>query len=194
MVAKMMDEDCGGNREARITGLHFAFGMRHLPLSVWLRRPSVKFGWEKAAASGQTARSIIRSYAPRGGVVRKGGGNIPISALGRKPFVASRREGGSLQTAQRMSLARYPGLRPHFAGSPRRSPFYTRLTPDNRCLLPAFHDFDFFFAEAVQFINNLVDLFVGGLDLALQGDFGVADLGGGELLMQAEHAFDQHVK
>ena len=61
----------------------------------------------------------------------------------------------------------------------------------SRGLFACFDDFDFFLAQAVQFVNELIDLFVRGFDLALRGGFIVTDFGGGELLVQAEHAFDQ---
>ena len=37
-----------------------------------------------------------------------------------------------------------------------------------RLLASLLHDFDFFFGQVVEFINEVVDLVVGGVDLALQ--------------------------
>jgi len=88
VIVNVMDEDGGGNREDCRIGLSFAFAMQHLPLS--------DFGCAglRGNLDGRRPRQVkrlVQSYAPRGGVVRKGGGNIPISAFGRKPFVAGRR-------------------------------------------------------------------------------------------------------
>ncbi len=55
----------------------------------------------------------------------------------------------------------------------------------------ALHNADFFRGQFVEFIHQRVDLLIGGVDLALVEVFLIRDLGGGELLMQREHALDE---
>ena len=44
------------------------------------------------------------------------------------------------------------------------------------------HDFNFVVGEVVEFVNEFVDLVVGGVDLSLESGFFVGDLGGGDVV------------
>ncbi len=88
VIVNVMDEDGGGNREDCRMGLSFAFAMQHLPLSDF---GCAGLRGNLGGGRPRQVKRLVQSYAPRGGVVRKGGSNIPISAFGRKPFVAGRR-------------------------------------------------------------------------------------------------------
>lgn len=59
-----------------------------------------------------------------------------------------------------------------------------RLSP--RCLLD---DADFLVCQAVEFVDELVDLFVGGVDLALDERFLVVCLGNLKALVELWHTF-----
>jgi hypothetical protein len=53
------------------------------------------------------------------------------------------------------------------------------------------HDRDLFFSEVVEFVDEVVDLAVGGVDEALEVSLVVVGTGNGELLVQVEHLLDE---
>lgn len=55
-----------------------------------------------------------------------------------------------------------------------------------------FDEGDFGGGEVVELIDELVDLAVGGFDLALEDGVGVAGFGGGELGVEVERHLDTH--
>jgi len=57
-------------------------------------------------------------------------------------------------------------------------------------LASAFDDGDFFFCEAVEFVDQLVDLLVGGGDLALEGGAVVIRLRRLQSSVEVEHLLD----
>ena len=54
----------------------------------------------------------------------------------------------------------------------------------------AFHDTDLLFCQAVEFVDKLVNLAVGGADEALEGFLVAGVLGGMELFVEVEHGLD----
>ena len=66
---------------------------------------------------------------------------------------------------------------------------YSRRGRKSSCGL--LDDGDFVLGEIVEFVNEGVDLAVGGLDLAPVEGAVVGDGGGGELLVEVEHAPDE---
>ena len=59
--------------------------------------------------------------------------------------------------------------------------------PLSRSCLRALHDCDLLVGEFVEFVDEAVDLAVGGVDLALDGGFVVVSFGVGALLVEGEH-------
>ena len=54
-----------------------------------------------------------------------------------------------------------------------------------------FHDFNFFFSQAVEVVNEFVDLFIGGVDLPLDSRFVGGDFDGSQFLVQSQHLLNK---